>query len=249
MKKIIFILILFISASVYGQQIKTYYHTLNSNGTIDSGYVKFFTDSLFAYGSNAFVAHTVEHYTRIFGAEFPNNFGNYRLSADGIYRNYSQRTEAVDWNGVNNKPSTVTSLAGTNTGDQDLSGLLPKPTTSGVAASPTASSTQTITHNLGRIPSIIRIYGIGTFTANAAATPTPFSMGVFSSSGNTCVYMRSTGITTQVSQTSIVFSVFISTSSGNFISGVIQNVGATSFDIVWTETGTSVAQNFLWEAQ
>lgn len=121
--------------------------------------------------------------------------------------------------------------------------------TSGVAASPTASSTQTVTHNLGRPPNIIRIYGIGTFTSNAAATPTPFSIGVFSSSGNTCVYMRSTGTTTQASQTSTTFSVFISTSSGNFVSGVIQNVGANSFDIVWTETGNATAQNFLWEAQ
>lgn len=108
MKKYLLIATVFISASINAQQIKTYYHTLNPNGTIDSGYVKIFTDSLFAYSDNSFVAFTVERYARVFGAPFPNNFGNYRMSADGIYRNFSQITQGVRWDDVNNKPSTFT---------------------------------------------------------------------------------------------------------------------------------------------
>ncbi len=127
--------------------------------------------------------------------------------------------------------------------------LLPNTTTSGVAASPTASSTETITHSLGRIPTVIRIYGIGAFASSTSATPTPFSMGTFTTSGNRCVYMTTAGTTAQASQTSTVFAVFLATSSGNTISGVIQNVTSTGFDIVWTETGTSAAQNYMWEAQ
>lgn len=127
--------------------------------------------------------------------------------------------------------------------------LLPNTTTSGVAASATASGTTTVTHNLGRVPTTIRIYSISSFTSNAAATPVPFSIGTFNSTGNRCLYMTSNGTTTQVSQTSTVFSIFLATSAGNNISGVIQNVTSTGFDIVWTETGTHTAGNFLWEAQ
>lgn len=108
--------------------------------------------------------------------------------------------------------------------------------------------TQTITHGLGRTPIIIRVYGIGAFASSTSATPTPFSMGVWDSSGNRCVYMTSAGTSAQASQTSTTFAVFLATSSGNTVSGIIQNIGATTFDIAWTEAGTSAAQNFLWEA-
>lgn len=121
--------------------------------------------------------------------------------------------------------------------------------TSGVAATATASGTQTITHNLGRTPTIIRIYSISSFTSNAAATPVPFSTGTWNTTGNRCLYMVINGTTTQVSQTSTVFSVIMVTSAGNQITGVIGNVTNTSFDIVWSETGTHTAGNFLWEAQ
>ena len=121
--------------------------------------------------------------------------------------------------------------------------------TSGVAATPTASGTVTVTHNLGRTPTIIRIYSISSFTSNAAATPVPFSTGTWNSTGNRCLYMVINGTTTQVSQTSTVFSIIMVTSAGNNITGVIGNVTPTSFDIVFTETGTHTAGNFLWEAQ
>jgi hypothetical protein len=61
--------------------------------------------------------------------------------------------------------------------------------------------------------------------------------------------MTSAGTTSQASQTSSTFAIFLATSSGNTISGIIQNVGATTFDIAWTETGAATAQNFMWEAQ
>lgn len=127
--------------------------------------------------------------------------------------------------------------------------LLPNTTTSGVAATPTASSTVTVTHNLGRVPTTIDIHSISSFTANAAAVPVPFSTGTWNSTGNRCLYMTINGTSTQVSQTSTVFSIIMVTSAGNNISGVIGNVTSTGFDIVFTETGTHTAGNYLWKAQ
>ena len=123
--------------------------------------------------------------------------------------------------------------------------------TSGVANSATASQTDTVTHGLGRIPKIIRIYGMSTFTSNNSATPTPVSIGTWNATGNRCLYQKYNAAavtTTQVALTDTTFAIFLSTSNGNSISGVIQNVTATTFDIVWTETGTSIAYPFLWEA-
>lgn len=124
--------------------------------------------------------------------------------------------------------------------------------TTGVNTSPTANGTTTITHGLGRIPTIIRIYGIGTFTSNAAATPTTISIGTYSSSGNRCVYQAyntAAITTTQAAATSSTFSINLQTGANSFITGVIGNVGATTFDIVWTETGTASAQSYMWEAE
>lgn len=148
-------------------------------------------------------------------------------------------------------PTAPTASAGTNTTQIATTAFVKTHvgSTSGVAASPTSSTTETITHSLGRSPQTIRIYGIGAFVSNAAATPTPFSMGTYTASGNRCVYMTSAGTSSQASQTSTTFAVFLATSSGNTISGVIQNITTTGFDIVWTETGTATAQNYLWEAQ
>ena len=121
--------------------------------------------------------------------------------------------------------------------------------TSGVGATPTASGTTAITHGLGRIPTIIRISAKSGFTSNAAATPTTSSEGRYTSSGNACIYQGINGTTTIAAVSSTAFAVFLDTSAGNSISGVIQNVGATTFDIVWTETGTHTRGVYLWEAQ
>lgn len=139
----------------------------------------------------------------------------------------------------------------TFTGTPVVPGYLPNTTTAGVGSSPTSSSTTTITHNLGRVPNIIRIYGYGSFTSNAAATATTSSIGLYSSSGNHCVYQRygAAITTTQAGLSSNTFAVLLATGGGSYISGVIQNVTSTQFDIVWTETGTATAQVYLWEAQ
>jgi hypothetical protein len=121
--------------------------------------------------------------------------------------------------------------------------------TSGVGATPTASGTTAITHGLGRTPVIVRIWGKSGFTSNAAATPTTSSEGVWCSSGNTCIYQAENGTTTIVAATSAAFAVHLSTSVGNTITGVIGNAGATTFDIVWTETGTHTRGVYMWEAQ
>jgi hypothetical protein len=138
--------------------------------------------------------------------------------------------------------TTVTVPAQTGT-------LLINTATSGVGNTPTSSSTTTITHNLGRTPTIIRISGKSGFTSNAAATPTTSSEGRYTSSGNTCVYQGINGTTTIAAASSTAFAVFLDTSAGNNISGVIGNLTATTFDIVWTETGTHTRGVYMWEAQ
>ena len=152
-------------------------------------------------------------------------------------------TSAVGWGNITGTLSNQIDL------QTILNSKLTNTTTSGVAASPTASGTVTVTHNLGRTPTTIRIKSISSFTSNAAATPVPFSEGTWNSTGNRCLYMVINGTTTQVSQTSTVFSIIMVTSAGNNITGVIQNVTPTTFDIVFSETGTHTAGNYLWEAQ
>lgn len=123
--------------------------------------------------------------------------------------------------------------------------------TSGVGTSPTASQTDQITHNLGRIPTIIRIYGMSNFVANNSALPPVHSIGIWNSTGNRSVYQPYDAATISAAEpaaTSTTFAIRLDTGVGNFITGIIQNVGATTFDIAWTETGTHTAQSFLWEA-
>ena len=123
--------------------------------------------------------------------------------------------------------------------------------TAGVGTSPTSSSTQQITHNLGRTPIVIRIHGRDTFLANAAALPPTGSTGLWCSTGNLCVYQPYDAATITAAEpaaTNATYAIRQQTGVGNFATGVIGNVGATTFDIVWTETGTHTAQVYLWEA-
>lgn len=127
--------------------------------------------------------------------------------------------------------------------------LLVATCTAGVGATPTASGTVTITHNLGRTPVCIRISAKSGFTSNAAATPTTSSEGVWCSSGNFCVYQSINGTTTLAAASSSTFAIYMDTSVNNTISGIVQNVGATTFDIAFTETGTHTRGVYMWEAQ
>lgn len=121
--------------------------------------------------------------------------------------------------------------------------------TSGVGTTPTATGTVTITHDLGKTPTIIRISAKSGFTSNAAATPTTSSEGVWDSSGNRCIYQGVNGTTTIAGATSTTFAIFMDTSVSNNISGIVQNVGATTFDIAFTETGTHTRGVYMWQAQ
>lgn len=124
--------------------------------------------------------------------------------------------------------------------------------TAGVGTSPTATQTDTVTHSLGRAPVKIRIYGMSSFVANAAALPPVHSIGIWCSSGNRSVfqpYDAATITAAEPAATSTTNAIRLDTGVGNFIVGVIQNVGATTFDIAWTETGTATAQQYMWEAE
>lgn len=149
-------------------------------------------------------------------------------------------------------PGTSGNLCTSNGTDWTSAAPVVQSSTSGVATSPTSTTTTTVTHGLGRTPVKIRIYGMSQFTSNSSATPTPFSIGTYTSSGNTCIYQAyntAAITTTQAAATSTAFAVNIQTANNAFVTGVIQNVGATTFDIAWTETGTSAAKVFMWEAE
>ena len=120
--------------------------------------------------------------------------------------------------------------------------------TGGVGASPNASGTQQITHGLGRTPIVIRIYGLGTKVAGSSATNPCESFGIWNSSGNFNIN-RVQGASAGQSS-SAAFAIKVGSGATAFCSGVIQNVGATTFDIAWTESGTSdTTPVYLWEAQ
>ena len=89
------------------------------------------------------------------------------------------------------------------------------------------------------------------FTANASAVAIPGSVGIWNSTGNRCIYQPygAAITTTALSATSIVFAIRLDTAAASFITGIIQSVGATTFQIAWTETGTTIARSYLWEAQ
>lgn len=122
--------------------------------------------------------------------------------------------------------------------------------TSGVSAGPASSTTQTITHGLGRTPVTIRLHGIGAFESSASGRATSFSMGAYTGSGNRCVYMES-GTGPYNGQSSTSFAVRMEGANGNdAASGVVQNITATTFDIVWTTSADlSASTVFHWEAQ
>lgn len=120
--------------------------------------------------------------------------------------------------------------------------------TSGVGNSPNANGTQTITHGLGRTPVKIRIYGLGTKVSSTSASNECQSTGMWCSSGNTNINRVQGASAGQSSST--LFAIKVGSGATAFCSGVIGNVGATTFDIVWTESGTSdTTPVYLWEAE
>ena len=120
---------------------------------------------------------------------------------------------------------------------------------SGTSAGPASSSTQTITHNLGRTPVVIRVHGIGEFTSDANGTAYSTAHGTYNATGNRCVYQTGT-TTTRNPNASSTFAVYLDADNAtSTASGVIQNVTSTSFDIVWTASANvSTSTYFIWEA-
>ena len=119
---------------------------------------------------------------------------------------------------------------------------------SDVSAGPASSSTQTITHTLGKTPIVIRIYGYGyTSTGNSASTST----GTYNATGNRCVYVTGgTGIKAATTSTTYAVRLAYSNSGADAqtATGVIQNITSTTFDIVWTASASLASAYFLWEA-
>lgn len=108
MKKILLAILVLISVQSFGQAVtRKYFERLNTNSTFDSGYVKIPGDSVFNYSGNTFICRTKEYYESVGNPEIPNSFSNFFLCADGVYRNYSLRSQAVLWSGIENKPSAI----------------------------------------------------------------------------------------------------------------------------------------------
>lgn len=124
--------------------------------------------------------------------------------------------------------------------------------TSGVSVGPASSSTQTITHGLGRTPSIIRLNGISQYSYGTSGKG--YSNGIYNSSGNHCVYSKAWDNDTFTSSTYSIRLDYYASGGPLYMSstGIVQNVTATTFDIVWTNTGNSgdtTGSSFIWEAQ
>ncbi len=108
-----------------------------------------------------------------------------------------------------------------------------------------AAGTQTITHGLGRTPTIIRLHGIGDTTGTSNYS---VSHGIYSNGGQSCVYISAQGNSSAASSNS--FSIYLETAiSGNNETGVVGNLTSTTFDIVWTVPGGGPTGRGLWEAQ
>lgn len=127
--------------------------------------------------------------------------------------------------------------------------------TSGVSAGPASSSTQSVTHGLGRVPKVIRVSSIGKSASATTASAIGHSVGTYNSTGNRCIYTEAGASSNPNTGSSTTYAVRLaqmdsgSAETGS-ATGVIQNVGATTFDIVWTKTGTSVTSAyFIWECE
>ncbi|HMS91387.1 MAG TPA: hypothetical protein PKC87_04160, partial [Candidatus Absconditabacterales bacterium] len=88
-----------------------------------------------------------------------------------------------------------------------------------------ATSTVSYSHNLGRIPKQV--------TASSIRGSSPASDGVIVEGLQSCIYSDTTG-----GLSDSVNAIRIHTGTGAFVTGFIQNITATSFDVVYTRTST-----------
>lgn len=133
-----------------------------------------------------------------------------------------------------------------------LTSQVSKPLVSGkTGVSSSSSGTVTITHGLGRTPTIIRIKGMGA-DPNSNTQNVSISMGSYSGGSQSCIYWQvgTTGNGGGTFSTS-AFSVMLQSASatGNYQSGVIGNITSTGFDVVWTTVGTGGSGVWHWEIE
>lgn len=120
----------------------------------------------------------------------------------------------------------------------------------GATTHSSASDTQTITHSLGRIPKRILIN-----TSGGAGSQASFnagsSNGFWDANGQSCTFIGNDGTNHQVgnSTTQACVARYFATNAKDE-TGIIGNVTATTFDIVWTSTGnTGGTTNISWSVE
>jgi hypothetical protein len=86
MKKLLLIILVFVSVQSFGQITKLYAIRGNLDGTKDSFYVRLAQPGIYNSTGN-YVAPLVDSLAAIEGAEFPLSFGQFIKCADQIYRN------------------------------------------------------------------------------------------------------------------------------------------------------------------
>lgn len=116
--------------------------------------------------------------------------------------------------------------------------------TSNVSNGPSSSTTQTITHNLGKTPKIVRLTG---YCPQAGGVST----GLYDDSGNRAVNRTVIGGTITVeSSNSYAIKLYDDQATDGISTGVVGNLTSTQFDIVWTVTqGDTSTCKFIWEAE
>lgn len=125
----------------------------------------------------------------------------------------------------------------------------------GVGSQSGATNTVTITHNLGTTPKKIRLDVYDATGQSVSNQYTLSSNGSWDANGQSSVGIRLSGATnTGTSDASNAANLtLLGIGSTNTSIGNIQNVGATTFDIVWTNTLTSGGNYgqsvFHWEAE
>lgn len=127
---------------------------------------------------------------------------------------------------------------------------LPSAATAGVGTGPASASTQTITHGLGRIPNVIHVTAMGGVIGSTVAQATFVSFGIYNSAGNRGVFIQGTNPSASPINpaTDPTYCINVEDSSQNFATALINNVGATTFDIVWTGTPSTIMK-YMWEAE
>lgn len=123
--------------------------------------------------------------------------------------------------------------------------------TNGVLTQANDTTTDTITHGLGRTPKIIRVSFFGQ-TVNSISSNINSGTGVWSGNSNKCIYYI--GATTgngggPFTDSTNSIRLYAANVSNNYLTGQISNVGATTFDITWASTGTGADGVLIWDAQ